>query len=33
MTEPAFYGPGDVTGAYDDNIGDPGSYPYTGSGS
>ncbi|HVG68289.1 MAG TPA: methylmalonyl-CoA mutase family protein, partial [Gaiellales bacterium] len=29
MTEPAFYGPGDVTGAYDDNIADPGSYPYT----
>ena len=29
MTEPAFYGPGDVTGAYDDQIADPGSYPYT----
>jgi len=29
VTEPAFYGPGDVTGAYDDHIADPGSYPYT----
>jgi methylmalonyl-CoA mutase N-terminal domain/subunit len=29
VTGPAFYGPGDVTGAYDDQIADPGSYPYT----
>jgi methylmalonyl-CoA mutase N-terminal domain/subunit len=29
VSEPPFYGPGDVPGAYDDHIADPGSYPYT----